>query len=73
MQDQIQLEIVNDSASDEYFEAYVTAQPDYIWQLLGKLDAEAIDADYWVTAINKGEVTIATDGSVTDKTCYFAT
>eukprot|EP00957_Ditylum_brightwellii_P187859 14303363-Ditylum_brightwellii.AAC.1 len=32
-----------------------------------------MDVDYWIDAINSGEVTIAMDGSVADKKGYFAT
>eukprot|EP00957_Ditylum_brightwellii_P195222 14873138-Ditylum_brightwellii.AAC.1 len=33
----------------------------------------AVDVDYWIDALNRDIVTIATNGFISNKKCYFAT
>eukprot|EP00957_Ditylum_brightwellii_P061917 4698849-Ditylum_brightwellii.AAC.1 len=41
--------------------------------MLGSLKAAEVDVDYWIHALNCGNVTIAMDGSVAAQRGYFAT
>eukprot|EP00957_Ditylum_brightwellii_P020968 1580506-Ditylum_brightwellii.AAC.1 len=41
--------------------------------MLGNLKAAEVDVDYWIQALNCGNVTIATDGLVAAQRGYFAT
>eukprot|EP00957_Ditylum_brightwellii_P027433 2074078-Ditylum_brightwellii.AAC.1 len=64
-----------DSASHlavSFFEC-ISLQPQHIWQLLGTLDASDVDVEYYISALNHDRVTIATEGSVAQKTGYFVT
>eukprot|EP00957_Ditylum_brightwellii_P119645 9128541-Ditylum_brightwellii.AAC.1 len=40
--------------------------------MLGNLKSAEVDVDYWIDALNHGNVTIATDGSVAAQRGYFA-
>eukprot|EP00957_Ditylum_brightwellii_P201907 15327747-Ditylum_brightwellii.AAC.1 len=40
---------------------------------MGNLQEAEVDAEYWIDALNKGLVTIATDGSVADQKGYCVT
>eukprot|EP00957_Ditylum_brightwellii_P010025 756592-Ditylum_brightwellii.AAC.1 len=55
------------------FEDYIAAQPEHVKQILGNLQATEVDAEYRIDALNKGLVTIATNGSVVDQKGYYAT
>eukprot|EP00957_Ditylum_brightwellii_P014295 1076422-Ditylum_brightwellii.AAC.1 len=55
------------------FDNFLSHQPSHIQQLLGNLDTAQVNVDYWIDALNRGIVTIATDGSVSNKKGYFAT
>eukprot|EP00957_Ditylum_brightwellii_P159058 12105729-Ditylum_brightwellii.AAC.1 len=41
--------------------------------MLGNLKSAEVDVDYWINALNRGDVTIATDGLVAAQRDYFAT
>eukprot|EP00957_Ditylum_brightwellii_P030108 2278996-Ditylum_brightwellii.AAC.1 len=49
------------------FSAYIATQPAHVQCFLGNLQTTEVNADYWISAINVGTVTIATGGSVADK------
>eukprot|EP00957_Ditylum_brightwellii_P043864 3326131-Ditylum_brightwellii.AAC.1 len=55
------------------FEEYIAAQPDHVKRILGNLQVAEVNAEYWIDALNKGLVTIATDGSVANQKGYYAT
>eukprot|EP00957_Ditylum_brightwellii_P005541 424915-Ditylum_brightwellii.AAC.1 len=55
------------------FDNFLSHQPSHVQQLLGNLDTAQVSVDYWIDALNRGIVTIATDGSVLNKKGYFAT
>eukprot|EP00957_Ditylum_brightwellii_P134967 10290735-Ditylum_brightwellii.AAC.2 len=72
LQTHIQQEVNRDSHLAESFSEYISSQPHHVWQLLGTLDASDVDVEYWIRALNNDRVTIVTDGSVAQKTGYFA-
>eukprot|EP00957_Ditylum_brightwellii_P035230 2671667-Ditylum_brightwellii.AAC.1 len=41
--------------------------------MLGNLKSAEVDVDYWIDALNHGNVMIATDGSVAAQRGYFTT
>eukprot|EP00957_Ditylum_brightwellii_P058799 4457711-Ditylum_brightwellii.AAC.1 len=55
------------------FGNFLSHQPSHVQQLLGNLDTAQVNVDYWINALNRGIVTIATDGSILNKKGYFAT
>eukprot|EP00957_Ditylum_brightwellii_P177312 13506955-Ditylum_brightwellii.AAC.1 len=55
------------------FSAYTATQPAHVQCLLRNLQTTEVNADYWISAINAGTITIATDGSVADRNSFFAT
>eukprot|EP00957_Ditylum_brightwellii_P153696 11697757-Ditylum_brightwellii.AAC.1 len=55
------------------FKDYLLLQPKHVWRLLGNLQAEVVDAAYWIDTLNNNTVTIATNRSVTENRGYFAT
>eukprot|EP00957_Ditylum_brightwellii_P090097 6861360-Ditylum_brightwellii.AAC.2 len=55
------------------FKDYIAAQLDHVKWILGNLQAAEVGAKYWIDALNKGLVTIATDGSVANQKGYCAT
>eukprot|EP00957_Ditylum_brightwellii_P126698 9657167-Ditylum_brightwellii.AAC.1 len=55
------------------FDNFLSHQSSYVQRLLGNLDTAQVNMDYWIDALNRGIVTIATDGSVLNKKGYFAT
>eukprot|EP00957_Ditylum_brightwellii_P185131 14098231-Ditylum_brightwellii.AAC.1 len=55
------------------FSEYIATQPAHVQRLLGNLQTTEVNADYWISAINDGTITIATDGSVADRNGFFAT
>eukprot|EP00957_Ditylum_brightwellii_P106341 8112596-Ditylum_brightwellii.AAC.1 len=56
-----------------FFDNFLSHQPNHVQWLLGNLDTAQVNADYWINALNRGIVTIATNGSVSNKKGYFAT
>eukprot|EP00957_Ditylum_brightwellii_P164416 12517056-Ditylum_brightwellii.AAC.2 len=60
------------ATSQESFFGCIAQQPLRIKWLLGKLNAQNVDPNHWLTAINNREVTFATDGSVAEQKGYFA-
>eukprot|EP00957_Ditylum_brightwellii_P065527 4970613-Ditylum_brightwellii.AAC.1 len=70
-QEQIRLQTENAVESPNTFQDYIRNQPVHVRHLLGTLQAENVDPEYWVQALNEGQVTIATDGSVTHEKGYF--
>eukprot|EP00957_Ditylum_brightwellii_P137206 10461430-Ditylum_brightwellii.AAC.2 len=55
------------------FEEYIAMQPDHVKLILGNLQTSEVDTEYWIDALNKGLVTIATDGSVVNQKGYYTT
>eukprot|EP00957_Ditylum_brightwellii_P112424 8571008-Ditylum_brightwellii.AAC.1 len=55
------------------FEEYIAEQLGHVKQILGSLQVAEVYAEYWIDALNKGLVTIATDSSVADQKGYYAT
>eukprot|EP00957_Ditylum_brightwellii_P192479 14654745-Ditylum_brightwellii.AAC.1 len=53
--------------------AYIATQPAHVQCLLGNLRTTEVNADYWMSVINVGTVTIATDSSVAGRNGFFAT
>eukprot|EP00957_Ditylum_brightwellii_P119128 9087203-Ditylum_brightwellii.AAC.1 len=49
------------------FSKYIATQPVNVQRLLGNLQTTEVDVDYWISAINAGTATIATNGSVADR------
>eukprot|EP00957_Ditylum_brightwellii_P031119 2357791-Ditylum_brightwellii.AAC.1 len=47
-------------------------QQEYIQRLLGTLQADQVDVEYWLRELNAGNVTITADGTVTGRKDYFA-
>eukprot|EP00957_Ditylum_brightwellii_P070923 5389226-Ditylum_brightwellii.AAC.1 len=72
MQFQVQAQSDNASTSTSTFQSFIAQQPKYAQRLLGTLKAEEVDPDYWINAITKGQITIATDRSVAQRKGYFA-
>jgi hypothetical protein len=54
------------------FHSYVTNLPDHIKRTLGNLLDQQIQAEYWMTQLQEGTVSIASDGSVATKRGYYA-
>eukprot|EP00957_Ditylum_brightwellii_P101875 7764840-Ditylum_brightwellii.AAC.1 len=63
---QVENEISHASHSGSTFKDYLLYQPEHVWRLLGNLQAEDVDAAYWIDFLNDSKVTIATDGSVAE-------
>eukprot|EP00957_Ditylum_brightwellii_P054682 4143045-Ditylum_brightwellii.AAC.1 len=55
------------------FDNFFSHQPRHEQHLLGNLDTAQVNVEYWIDTLNRGIVTIATDGSVLNKKGYFAT
>eukprot|EP00957_Ditylum_brightwellii_P046261 3510357-Ditylum_brightwellii.AAC.2 len=55
------------------FNNFLAHQPAHVRCLLDNLDAAQVNVEYWIDALNRGLVTIATDGSILNKKGYFAT
>eukprot|EP00957_Ditylum_brightwellii_P019607 1479274-Ditylum_brightwellii.AAC.1 len=55
------------------FDNFLSHQPCHVQCLLGNLDTAHINVECLIDAINRGTVTIATDGLVSNKKGYFAT
>eukprot|EP00957_Ditylum_brightwellii_P035264 2674672-Ditylum_brightwellii.AAC.1 len=55
------------------FNKYIAVQLDHVKRILGYLQAAEVDIEYWIDVLNKGLVTIATDGSVANWKGYYAT
>eukprot|EP00957_Ditylum_brightwellii_P062317 4728588-Ditylum_brightwellii.AAC.1 len=55
------------------FDNFLLHQPSHVQRLLGILDTAQVNVDYWIDALNRGIVTIATDGSISNKKGYFVT
>ena len=49
------------------FYSYVTNLPDHIKRTLGNLLYQQINVEYWMTQLQEGNVSIASDGSVATK------
>eukprot|EP00957_Ditylum_brightwellii_P183840 14003475-Ditylum_brightwellii.AAC.1 len=54
------------------FDNFLAHQPAHVRRVFGNLDAAHINVEYWIDALNKDTVTIATNGSVLDLKGYFA-
>eukprot|EP00957_Ditylum_brightwellii_P051860 3932809-Ditylum_brightwellii.AAC.1 len=55
------------------FKEYIGAQPDHMKQILGNVQAAEVNSECWIDTLNRGLVTIATDGSVANQKGYYAT
>eukprot|EP00957_Ditylum_brightwellii_P171280 13037924-Ditylum_brightwellii.AAC.1 len=55
------------------FDNFLLHQPSHVQHLLGNFDTAQINVEYWIDALNRGIITIATDSSVSNKKGYFAT
>eukprot|EP00957_Ditylum_brightwellii_P053297 4040791-Ditylum_brightwellii.AAC.1 len=55
------------------FEDYANVQPDHVQHILGTLYTADVDTEYWIDALNKGLITIVTNGSVANHMGYYAT
>eukprot|EP00957_Ditylum_brightwellii_P005395 411557-Ditylum_brightwellii.AAC.1 len=73
LQAEIEQEIETAAYSASTFAEFISAQPAHIRHILGTLDTDNINVDYWIRAINDGKVTIAIDGSMAQQKGYFAT
>eukprot|EP00957_Ditylum_brightwellii_P071546 5439548-Ditylum_brightwellii.AAC.1 len=72
MKETVAAQIAAATMSQESFFGYIAQQPQHIKWLLGNLNAQNVDPNHWLTAINNVEVMIATDGSVAEQKGYFA-
>eukprot|EP00957_Ditylum_brightwellii_P129567 9882868-Ditylum_brightwellii.AAC.2 len=64
---------VTETHTQGTFEDYVATQPNHVQHILGMLQAAEVDTEYWIDALNKDLVMIATDGSVANSTGYYTT
>eukprot|EP00957_Ditylum_brightwellii_P067456 5120306-Ditylum_brightwellii.AAC.1 len=53
------------------FISYLHTLPEHVQHFLGNLHHQQVNADYWITALQQGEVHIATNGLVAGKKGYF--
>eukprot|EP00957_Ditylum_brightwellii_P010104 763619-Ditylum_brightwellii.AAC.1 len=53
------------------FTDYIQILPEHVKQFLGNLHYQQIDVDYWISALQQGQVHIATDSSIADRKGYF--
>eukprot|EP00957_Ditylum_brightwellii_P090784 6913323-Ditylum_brightwellii.AAC.1 len=72
MQETVAAQTAAAATSQESFFGYIAHQAQLIKWLLGTLTAQNVDPNHWLTAINSGKVTTATDGSVAEQKGYFA-
>ena len=49
------------------FIEYVKSLPEHVQRFLGNLHTQRVDVAYWVDALRRGAIKIATDGSVAKK------
>jgi hypothetical protein len=54
------------------FISYLHTLPEHVQRFLGNLHHQQVNVDYWTTALQQGEVHIATDVLVAGKKGYFA-
>eukprot|EP00957_Ditylum_brightwellii_P193662 14747618-Ditylum_brightwellii.AAC.1 len=66
------MDMVEERHTNGTFVEYIAAQLDYVQWILGTLQAAEVDTVCWIDALNKGLVTIATDGLVANQKGYYA-